>query len=120
MALAVALVICRGYNQFIGSAAAQAGGLATSAFINLSIIIERATPASPISIKGLTPVEYYLPLGRVSFGQPIQAFLLGPPYPTPNIAQWLGGGATASAVSLDLVPPALHHGERTDHAWDIS
>ena len=79
---------------------------------------ERATPASPISIKGLTPVEYYLPLGRVSFGQPIQAFLLGPPYPTPNIAQWLP--ATASAVSLDLVPPALHHGERTDHAWDIS
>ena len=24
----------------------------------------------PNSIKGLKPVEYYLPLGRISFGQP--------------------------------------------------
>ncbi len=28
----------------------------------------------PNSIKGLKPVEYYLPLGRISFGQPTQAF----------------------------------------------
>ena len=79
------------YNDFIGSAAAQAGGLATSVLIIFRLSPRARDPrftVSPISIKGLTPVEYYLPLGRISFGQPIQAFLLGPPYPTPNTTQW--------------------------------
>ena len=47
---------------------------------SIILIVIRCQPVGPVtyclvllypnSIKGLKPVEYYLPLGRISFGQP--------------------------------------------------
>ena len=72
-------------------------------------------PSHLLSYRGFKSTEYHFPLGKISAGRPIQAFLLGPPTPQSILGK--------TAVKLDFpprmepscYPPALPHGERTDH-----
>ena len=89
----------------IGSAAAQAGGLATSVLINLSIITASARP--PLHrityLNQGTHARRVLPSLRKGLYRAAQpGFLLGPPYPTP-IAY--NGQTIASIISMDLAHP---------------